>query len=80
MNYFIIRKNRTDQVFTYSQSRDHVHMEFSVSSRIRKYVDNEIEDLNESKLKKQHDVKKSTVTYLRIHTIYFLTSESNVCS
>lgn len=44
----------TDQVCTYSQPRDHVHMEFSVYSRIRKYVDNEIEDLIESNLKKTY--------------------------
>ena len=55
-------------------------MEFSIYSRICKYVDNEIEDLIESNLKK-HIVIKSTLkkvlTYLQIHTIYFLTSESN---
>ena len=38
----------THQVFTYSQSRDHIHMGFSVYSRICKYV-----DLIESYLKKK---------------------------
>ena len=64
----------THQVFTYSQSRDHIHMGFSVYSRICKYV-----DLIESYLKKKilHIAIKSTLTYLQMHTIYFLTSESN---